>query len=458
MKQYFTLSVVLRSLLLLLFVVTDPGDAFRGVKVTLHPRMVLTKHGNDKATGYSMQDKVVTTLDRGVRKTHFAYSVVDSSGPFRPWHSMSAWVATYNHDSGEIQNRTRLGPIFDNHGSPSLTADPEGYLHVVYGPHHHPFHYRRSTRPHDTSEWEPVEIVSVQYGRLPDDYPFQNDSTFIDGKEWTYCIVKVDSQGTVHIAGSLLEETAYIRKTRDGWQPPLVLYTAERTYSRYNVMMNLAVDGTVHVMAPDLDLVKTDPKGYWRGDMSYHWLVSTDGGNSFQNRGVVWTPTDGHVQGTGNLAVDPHGYPHFLVNERDGERHRWQWHLYYNGTRWQRQKITIPDRYIWDSSLSIDAQGRIRILSAANCSVGHWRHASTELYLVTGQTGESSLKIHKVADQQPGRNVWLPSIQDHRPWAPLEETFFIQYTDEPHLLENYTPQRNKLLSTRIWIQLISIQQ
>ena len=47
-----------------------------------------------------------------------------------------------------------VGEAYDNHGGPALSVDSEGYLHIVYHPHHHPMRYRRSNRPHDSSEWE----------------------------------------------------------------------------------------------------------------------------------------------------------------------------------------------------------------------------------------------------------------------------------------------------------------
>jgi hypothetical protein len=48
-----------------------------------------------------------------------------------------------------------IGEAQDNHGGPSLAADRSGYLHIVYYPHHGAIRYRRSTRPNDSSSWEP---------------------------------------------------------------------------------------------------------------------------------------------------------------------------------------------------------------------------------------------------------------------------------------------------------------
>ena len=52
-----------------------------------------------------------------------------------------------------------MGNAHDNHGGPALTCDSEGYLHIVYYTHHHPFRYRRSKLPNDASEWDDEQLI-----------------------------------------------------------------------------------------------------------------------------------------------------------------------------------------------------------------------------------------------------------------------------------------------------------
>ena len=46
----------------------------------------------------------------------------------------------------------------DQHHYPNIVMDKEGFLHVFYGAHCDPLHYRRSFRPRDISEWTPEEF------------------------------------------------------------------------------------------------------------------------------------------------------------------------------------------------------------------------------------------------------------------------------------------------------------
>lgn len=50
------------------------------------------------------------------------------------------------------------GRRYDAHYYPNMVIDAKGYLHVFYGSHGDPLHYRRSSRPRDISEWEPEQF------------------------------------------------------------------------------------------------------------------------------------------------------------------------------------------------------------------------------------------------------------------------------------------------------------
>ena len=72
--------------------------------------------------------------------------------------------------SGEWSDEVTIGESIDNHGGPALTIDREGYLHIVYFSHHHPFRYHRSVRPNDSTEWGPMEQfgtdLTINHGSL----------------------------------------------------------------------------------------------------------------------------------------------------------------------------------------------------------------------------------------------------------------------------------------------------
>lgn len=106
-------------------------------------RQLLSQQGCSRATGYAEANRIVT-LDG---KTHAAWLDSEAEG-FR------VKVRTLDHASGRWSPAVTVGHAHDNHGGPALTVDSEGYLHIVYFPHHHPFRYRKSLRPNDASAWQ----------------------------------------------------------------------------------------------------------------------------------------------------------------------------------------------------------------------------------------------------------------------------------------------------------------
>ncbi|MBD3385274.1 hypothetical protein GF407_10160 [candidate division KSB1 bacterium] len=424
-----------------------------GELIELGDAILLTDKGTDKGSGYSMQNKIVTSDIGGVRKTHFTYTCIEDTDRFVHWKSMSAWVATFNHQTNEIISRTYIGQIYDNHGTPSLTIDRNGYLHIVYAPHHHPFHYRKSVLPNNSTKWQAAEFVSARDGVLSADYDYAAETQPVEG-EWTYPIIKVDSAGIIHVAGSLSRSAAYVRKVDGKWQKPQVLYTARKTYSRYNVMMNVGPRGAVHVLAPDMAIIRRDTTAYYRMETDYIYFRSNDQGATFNRRGIAFSSQQGYIQGNGNLAVDSKGHPHFLAMERDYEQHRWQWHVFFDGREWQREKIQLEDLYIWDSSFTIDDQDRLVILTAANRADHHWRHASNRLLLLVGRSAEH-LKIFEVVDDLEELNSWLPAVQENQFFSKLApQLFFVMWTEETDLHGNYTRNWDTTLSTRVYAKRI----
>lgn len=109
-------------------------------------RVLLSAEGSGRATAYGESPKIIT-FDG---KTHAAWLDTPEEG-FR------VRIRTLDHATGEWGPATTIGEATDNHGGPALTIDEEGYLHVVYYSHHHPFRYRRSLRPNDSTAWTDYE-------------------------------------------------------------------------------------------------------------------------------------------------------------------------------------------------------------------------------------------------------------------------------------------------------------
>jgi len=411
----------------------------------------------DKASGYSMQTKIVTCDAGGQRKTHFAYCRVEPDKNFITWETMSVWVATYNHHSDVIESRTCIDEIYDNHGTPCIAVDSDGFLHIVYGPHHHPFIYQKSKYPNNSTEWQDREIISFEYGQINEDNSYWRSKEMIEnGKsEWTYPIIKIDRQDQIHVAGSLGHSAGYVRKINSKWEQPRLIYKAKKQLCRYNVMMNIDGRDRIYILAPDMKL-NTRSDGYTQCDTEYYLFRSNDHGSSFKNCGLIMS---GNVQGNGNLSVDPAGHVHFLCMERNFKVHRWQYHVYYDGKEWQRQKIMVPDRYTWDASMTISQTGRIYILTAANQSDFHWRDASNEIYLFTGEPNVDSdykFSFRKIIPKKEGLNCWLPNLEENQNHVLFDEKdFFMMWTEEVDLKGKYPSFRNSNLTTRLYVQSIN---
>lgn len=110
---------------------------------------VLSKEGSGRASAYDPSSKIVTLGN----KTHVAWLDADASG-------FKVRMRTLDRTTGEWTPIIEIGDAMDNHGGPGLTVDSEGYLHIVYYPHHRPFRYRKSLRPNDASAWGP----EIQFG------------------------------------------------------------------------------------------------------------------------------------------------------------------------------------------------------------------------------------------------------------------------------------------------------
>ncbi len=124
------------------------SSALRSVAAESGP-FLLSEQGCGRATGYAEANKIVTVGDR----THVAW--LDS-----PAEGFRVRVRTLDRRTGEWSPTYTVGEAHDNHGGPALTVDSDGFLHIVYFTHHHPFRYRRSKRPNDASEWE----EEIQFG------------------------------------------------------------------------------------------------------------------------------------------------------------------------------------------------------------------------------------------------------------------------------------------------------
>ena len=119
------------------------------------------------------------------------------------------YAVTYNRDDGTITKPVFLGfggaGVPDAHNLPVVSADSQGYLHVVLGAHHDPFKYTRSKEPNSvTSGWTEPEMFGTPK-RTP------NEGSY------TYVGLVCDAADTLHVVARWAGESytfklGYLRK------------------------------------------------------------------------------------------------------------------------------------------------------------------------------------------------------------------------------------------------------
>ena len=453
MKHYRKITKNISGISLTLLFLAIPHTYSQPVLITTAAPIHITDSGTDRATAYQMQNKIITSSAGDTKKTYFAYSKNGGGKEFIHWKTMTVWVAAYNHETGRIENDTFIGNQFDNHGCPSLTIDKEGYLHIVYGPHHHPIRYRKSLHPNDSTSWTAEEHVSAVHGQLEPNSDYGRGYA-ITG-EMTYPIVKVDSNGTIHVAASLSNAVCYVRKKNGAWEKPRIIFESSKRFSRYDVMMNVDRNDRVHIMAPDLELEAREGK-LSRGNLDYFYFLSENGGDRFTKKEHAWSLSDGYGQGGGSIAFDRNNNPHFLVVERDYGASKRVWLVYRDGTGWKKYCIEVPGKRIWQSKLTIDAQGGLLIILQASDSSTNWRDNSNALYLAYCKNGvlTDGFTIRKIGEPSGGKNPWLPTIQENERYGEFDiQRFFVMWIDDepgnPNIL-------GSLVKTNVYAREISV--
>jgi len=72
-----------------------------------------------------------------------------------------AYIMAYNHSSSEWSDSVKVDDhrpenLADDHGTPSLLVDQNGYIHVVSTAHAYWLYHKKSTNPEDISLWETI--------------------------------------------------------------------------------------------------------------------------------------------------------------------------------------------------------------------------------------------------------------------------------------------------------------
>lgn len=390
----------------------------------------LSSLGCGRATGYAETNKIVTREGR----THAAW--LDSAdGKF------IVRVRTLDRTRGSWAPTVTVGEAHDNHGGPALTIDREGYLHIVYYPHHHPFRYRRSRRPNDATEWGPEEHFG---GRCT--YP-----TLVCAPDDTLLLTCRESYSDRR---KPWEVTLYTKRAGKPWSEPRTILRADRTgyahfqealawgpgQSRLHLSCRFYSGGRGHTVAH-----------LWSDDRGETWRDSANRPVSLPATADTVSPIvrDPGAAGVGfrcgALAVDGENVPHIVYSSYDLlPLESWLVSLEAagspDGPRWRRRPLrdALPaDHREWGLTLPggivmTPAGEMLLVLTLIKPSSGEdsavWGHPSSEPLLLRSTDGGSRFTSELLTVPDASRARWLPSLERPTAADPVRAPGLI-YTD-----------------------------
>jgi hypothetical protein len=412
---------------------------------------LLSDQGCGRATGYAEANKIVTHNDR----THVAW--LDS-----PTEGFRVRVRTLDRTTGQWSPTYTVGRGHDNHGGPALTIDGDGFLHVVYFPHHHAMRYRKSKRPGDASEWE----SEVAFGeRL-------TYSTLVCGKDNTLILTARRS-----FPDQPWHVELWKRPSGGGWQrESAILASRHPGYAHFQESLAWGPDHrTLHLCCRFHE--KTDSKGYGRLQ-TVAYLVSPDAGLSWRRRDgtavrLSATADSAEVLATGGvdqqrtlragaIAVDPSGQPHLIYSvEQNG---RSQLLIARPGVdeNWQRIDLADSVPSPW-SSWNLMAPAGITFTEGGEMVVtaqiqmpqqgeSTWGNPTNEVVAFRSRDGGRNFSFTLVSPPDRRRSHWLPNIERATGYHAVGDDLGVIYTGGSPGTKN-----TELLSNRVFLATLCSQ-
>ena len=370
---------------------------------------LLSRRGCGRATGYAETNKIVSRDGR----RHVAW--LDSEG-----EEFLVRVRSLDEASGSWSPTITVGEAQDNHGGPALTQDAEGFLHLVHGPHHGPFLYRRSLRPNDASAWGEQEAF---------------------GRTCTYPTLVCAQDGTLICTGRVShgdrawEMQRWQRAPGGEWSAPKVLMRADHGgYAHFQEALSWGPDQeSLHLSVRFYSKRRGHTVAHARSrDRGLTWRGS-DGGelpSPFTARDVLPIRQDRESEGVGlrcgSLAVDANDAPHVLVSSYDSlPMQTWLYSLRPGeaGPSWHARDLRelLPATYRdWGltqpGGLVLTPAGELVIvltLIRPDSTVDKvlWGHPTSEPVLLRAASVTGELSFELLTEPDPARPRWLPSLE-----------------------------------------------
>lgn len=375
---------------------------------------LLSGNGCGRATGYTEANKILTHQG----KTHVAW--LDSTSE----EGFVVRASTLDRASGRWGETVTIGEAVDNHGGPALTIDGEGYLHIIYGPHHHPMKYRKSTRPNDISEWAP-------------------ESSF--GERLTYPTLLCDPDDTLVFTGRRSypdrpwEMEMWSKNAGEDWKRKGTLARARyQGYSHFQEGMAWGADGnTLHMLLRFHE--KTDKTGYGRiQHMAY--MQSPDRGDSWHRADgmPIQLPATAETADVlaaggkdfnrdlrvGGIAVDPASQLPVVSYSVTEDGIKGNSFLARTNARgeWTTTDLGqfVPAKFekwnlISPGGLTINAKGDYFLVAQIYLPIppnrSPWGHPRTEVCLLKSVDGGVTFEFELLTQPDPEVPDWLPNLE-----------------------------------------------
>ena len=361
--------------------------------------LTLSTQGSTRGTGYAASNKIVTLGD----VTYIAW--LDSVSVVR--------ARTYSHATGELGPVVEVGRGHDNHGGPSMCADSEGHLHIAYGPHSHPFQYRRTVRPRDITEWTPVERF---------------------GEYATYPSLVCDAQDTLHIAYRQSKnpwKLMYQQKPKGKpWSEPVVILVSPvpEGYTQWGNALAIDKNDRIHLGFH----IYAGPK--YAAGIAFGYLYSDDHGTTWHTTGGKALELPGTMETcepieistemdirVGDIVIADDGAVYMTVigKKPDGHRTGELWVL--EQGNWRaidlRPFLEAPWDQISDGVVSLGVDGAVHI--AVSSGAYGWEDPAKEIWLLVSRDRGKTFKTHAISTVDPELPNWLPNIERNMGHAPV---------------------------------------
>ncbi len=389
--------------------------------------VLLSQCGSDRATAYSLSNKIVRHEGR------ILATWLDAASD--PGGRTKIQLAIANGNTGIIENIVSLGEAVDNHCGAVLAMDHEDRLHMIIGAHGGSFFHRYSA-PGDFSSWSaPVEI------------PGEN----------TYPTLACDPEGTLHLVYREYGERWALQyrrcRTGEGWGTPwTIALSPTEGYNNFMQSLSVGPDGTLHLFF-QFHFTTNGNSADCETRMAAY-LRSRDGGDTWTNEGqlcqlpLTLESTRSFISFPGgkwrlaNHVVDSQGQPWVFVSLPEEpsaglfRRAEGGWQRVDVGLEFSKLSFCGPMGR--EVSLSRSRDGTIHLVAATRPDgvVSSWYDPQHELFHLRLNEQGQILSMVRLTQPNPDGAQWLPAVENWD-WVRADDAF----VDAPWLL--YTCGQNR---------------